>query len=177
MRIFKLKFPHRPCRVSAYRTENGQARISKRNSVRTNKPSLKNHTSTASENPTPSKLRRDNSSVSHSVSKSPNTSALKRRLSASGGTGQNTLSKRVSRSWSLCPKLTKGSLLRTRPWRRRANSEYDCSLTRQMRQLRLWASYSQRRVQPQRGSCLGLKLSHPNRHWTNYRQQRRPCAS
>jgi len=104
-------------------------------------------------------------------------SALKRRLSASRGTGQNTLSKRVWRSWSLCPKLTKGSLLRTRPWRHRENSKYGCSLTRRMRQLRLWASSSQRRVQPQRGPCLGLKLSHPNRRWTNYRQRRRPYAS
>ena len=69
MSTFKLKFSHRPCQASTYRTENGQAGISKRKSVRTNKRSLKNHTSTASENPTPSKIRRDNSSVSRSVSK------------------------------------------------------------------------------------------------------------
>ena len=50
MSTFKLKFSHRPCQASTYRTENGQAGISKRKSVRTNKRSLKNHTSTVSEN-------------------------------------------------------------------------------------------------------------------------------
>ena len=57
---------------------------------------LKNHTPTSSANPTPSKLHRDNSSVSRSVSKSPSKSALKRKLSALDGAEQNTPSKRVA---------------------------------------------------------------------------------
>ena len=57
---------------------------------------LKNHTPTSSANPTPSKPRRDNSSVSRSVSKSPSKSALKRKLSALDGVEQNTPSKRVA---------------------------------------------------------------------------------
>ena len=57
---------------------------------------LKNHTPASSANPTPSKPREENSSVSRSVSKSPSKSALKRRLSALDGTEQNTPSKRVA---------------------------------------------------------------------------------
>jgi hypothetical protein len=57
---------------------------------------LKNHTPTSSANPTPSKPRHGNSSVSRSVSKSPSKSALKRKLSALEGTEQNTPSKRVA---------------------------------------------------------------------------------
>ena len=57
---------------------------------------LKNHTPTSSANPTPSKPRHDNSSVSRSVSKSPSKSALKRKLSALDVAEQNTPSKRVA---------------------------------------------------------------------------------
>ena len=64
----------------------------------------------------------------------------------------------------------KGNLPKTRLWKRRASSEYGCSLTGRLRRLRQWPSSSQRKAQPRRDPGLGLGLGHPHhdKHWTSY---------
>jgi hypothetical protein len=67
-----------------------------RTQIRQDRKALLNRTPTSSANPTPSKPRRDNSSMPRSGSQTPGKSALKRKLSALEGAEQNTPSKRVA---------------------------------------------------------------------------------
>ena len=67
-----------------------------RTQIRQDRKDLLNRTPTSSTNPTPSKPRRDNSSIPRSGSQTPSKSALKRKLSALEGAEQNTPSKRVA---------------------------------------------------------------------------------
>ena len=67
-----------------------------RTQIRQDRKDLLNRTPTSSANPTPSKPRRDNSSIPRSGSQTPSKSALKRKLSALEGAEQNTPSKRVA---------------------------------------------------------------------------------
>lgn len=127
---------------------------------------LKNHTPTPSPNRTPSKPRRDNSSVSHSVSKSLSKSALKRKLSALEGAEQNTPSKRLAFMMSV-PEVDEGEPSEDRTTGtlgiRRFANKAGAAVT---------PGYAHGQA-PTRGpnhiegACLGLKPPRHNERWTS----------